>query len=238
MVLLYEKNIAPLLSKILMQYPLPATAILSTAYLPPIQYLSKFLLHKTLHIDQYEHYLKQSYRNRCRIYAANSTQTLSIPIVKTRRPKVALKDIRISYDNNWQDKHWRAIISAYNSSPFFEYYRDSIEPFFSKMFKFLIDFNHQLLMLLLQEFEIDTQPKYTEQYYQADSNNMIDYRQAIHPKHPLPDIAFDPHSYYQVFADRRGFQPNLSCIDLLFNEGPGALDILQQSINQTTKNDS
>ena len=48
----------------------------------------------------------------------------------------------------------------------------------------------------------------------------VDYRDAIRPKHPLPDAEFEARPYYQVRAQRHGFLPNLSVLDLLFNEGP------------------
>ena len=54
----------------------------------------------------------------------------------------------------------------------------------------------------------------------------IDFREAIHPKHPLPDADFAPRPYYQQHAPRNGFQPNLSILDLLFNEGNEAIFFL------------
>lgn len=53
-----------------------------------------------------------------------------------------------------------------------------------------------------------------------EGSNFIDLRDAIRPKRPLPDSEFDPRPYYQVRAARHGFLPNLSVLDLLFNEGP------------------
>ena len=52
------------------------------------------------------------------------------------------------------------------------------------------------------------------------SSLFVDYRDAIRPKHPLPDAEFEARPYYQVRAQRHGFLPNLSVLDLLFNEGP------------------
>ncbi len=49
---------------------------------------------------------------------------------------------------------------------------------------------------------------------------IADFRDAIDPKHPLEDPDFVPKNYYQVYAGKHGFLPNLSVLDLLFNMGP------------------
>ena len=104
------------------------TVLLSTAYFPPIQYFTKFLLYKNILIEQYDHYGKQSYRNRCEIYGANGPLTLSVPVNKKHNQKILVRDVDIDYSLNWQKVHWKAIESAYNRSPFFLYYKDRLGP--------------------------------------------------------------------------------------------------------------
>ena len=131
----------------------PNAVLLSTAYFAPIQYYSKLLAYSMIYIEQYEHFNKQTYRNRCNILGANGSISLVIPVVKGRGPKILMKDLRVSYDVDWQRNHWRTIFSAYNSSPYFEFYKDELEPFFERKWKFLLDLNlsiHEVICDLLE----------------------------------------------------------------------------------------
>jgi hypothetical protein len=205
------------------------SVILSTAYLAPIQYYSKLLKYDNSIVELHENYVKQSFRNRCNIYGANGLQTLSIPIKKDIRPKILIKDIKISYQKDLQKNHWQAIKSAYGSSPFYEYFVDDFVQFYEKNFSFLIDFNREIQQVVLDLLEIETSITYTNSY--NENYDIKDYRETINPKKRLskPDDEFSSLEYYQVFAEKHGFIPNLSIIDLLFNEGTNALEILNKS---------
>jgi len=204
--------------------------LLSTAYFPPVQYISKFLLFENVFIEQYENFTKQTYRNRCVILAANGPVSLVIPVVKGRGSKIKIRDLKISYDTDWQRNHWRTIFSAYNSSPFFEFYRDDISPFFEKTWKFLFDYNLAILEIICELMEIDFNVELTDDFEKVDSNTQ-NFREAISPKKQKAkrDNDFHPHAYTQVFAEKFGFVPNLSILDLLFNEGPNSYNILERS---------
>jgi len=205
------------------------SVILSTAYLAPIQYFSKLLKYDNSIIELHENYVKQSYRNRCNIYGANGLQTLSIPIKKDTKPKTLITNIKISYEKNWQKNHWKAIKSAYGSSPFFEFFIDDFAKFYNTKYNFLIDFNNEIQQVVLNLLEIDTNITYTKSF--NENYDIKDFRETINPKRRLskPDDEFTNVEYYQVFAEKHGFIPNLSIIDLLFNEGTNALEILKKS---------
>lgn len=206
---------------------------LSTAYLGNIQYYSKFFLNEDIYIEQEESYLKQSYRNRCSILSANGKIDLSIPIESSGGLKSLIKDIRISEHGNWQHLHWNAIISAYNSTPFFEYYRDDFEPFYRKKYHYLFDFNEELRNTIFSLLDMsDLKVNYTSSYKKECDG--VDLRNQISPKIDwiLSDRSFCIVPYYQVFEDRFRFVPNLSIIDLLFNMGNESLIILQNSIKK------
>ena len=179
-------------------------------------------------------FIKQTYRNRCVIAAPNGPQALTIP-VSHDTDKPLTRDIRISEHGEWRRLHWNALQTAYGESPFFEYYADDLRPFFERRWEFLYDFNMEITLTLCQLLDIHPHITPTEQYTPAagisgddetdgggnhpSASLTADFREVIRPKHPLPDPDFCPRPYYQVYAARHGFLPNLSILDLLFNEG-------------------
>jgi hypothetical protein len=212
--------------------------ILSSAYLAPVQYFTKLVSYDEVWIELNEHFLKQSYRNRCTILTANGIQNLSIPVTEGSNSKRKIRDVLISYDHPWQKLHWKAILSAYNNAPFFEYYADSIAPFYQqKKWKFLIDFNNEIQSVILNEIEIKCPIKFSEDFIDAKyiPSGTNDFRYTIHPKasHQIEEKNFIPQVYMQVFQEKFGFTANLSIIDLLYNEGPMARDILKKSIRNS-----
>ena len=157
-------------------------AYLSSAYLAPVEYYSKLLNYDKIFIEQHDHYMKQTYRNRCTIAGPEGELALSIPTVKPKEPKCPMKDIRISDHGNWRHLHWNAIESAYNSTPFFEYYKDDFRPFYEKKYEFLTDFNEELCRLVCELIDIQPAIERTKEYKTDFAPNEIDFREAIHPK--------------------------------------------------------
>jgi hypothetical protein len=200
------------------------TVFLSTAYLAPVEYYLQMNTHPQVIIERHCNYIKQTYRNRCIIASANGLQTLSIPIVKPDSPKCPTKDIRIAEHGNWRHLHWNAIVSAYNSTPFFEYYADDFRPFYEKPQHFLFDFNEALRELVCSLLDISPKISHSDRYITKIPADTRDARESIHPKKETNQVNFKP--YYQVFENKYGFQTNLSIIDLLFNMGNEAIMIL------------
>lgn len=198
--------------------------ILSTAYLAPIQYYSKLLNYKDVFIELHENFIKQTYRNRCKIYTANGELSISIPIKKIAT-KTKIKDLLIDYDTNWTKVHWKSIESAYRSSPFFEFYQDDLRPFYINKYKYLIDFNLEIQNVILEHLDINVNVKLTEKYLHLPNHDCDDLRTLITPKRKKSD-SYNATEYTQVFMEKHGFIPNLSIMDLLFNEGPNAIEIL------------
>jgi hypothetical protein len=204
--------------------------LLSTAYLAPIQYYSKFYLPGAVYIEKHENYIKQTYRNRCIIYGANGSVTLSIPVIRGSFHKTHILDLKIDYATRWQDMHFRSIESAYKSSPFFEFYIDDLIPFYQSKTKFLFDFNKKIHEVILNFLDIKQEILYTEEFVNPSLAGPWDYRMNINPKSDFEDPFFNCFEYTQVFKARHGFIPNLSIIDLLFNLGPGASGYLRSSV--------
>jgi hypothetical protein len=189
-------------------------ALLATTYFGPVQWYQKLYRADSVIIDADETFMKQSFRNRCYIAAANGVQALTVPIERAR----LTRDVRISDHGDWRRIHWNAITSAYGESPFFDYYQDDLRPFYERHWDFLFDFNEAIRQVVCDLIDIHPTLSVVRGY-----EGTTDYRTAINPKHPEPDADFLPKPYYQVYAIRYGFQPNLSVLDLLLNMGPESI---------------
>ena len=205
--------------------------LLSTTYFGPVQWYQKLNSGDITLIEAHENYCKQTYRNRCVIATANGTQSLTVPVERPTNVdlnRCPVRDIRISDHGRWRQLHWNALQSAYSESPFFEYYADDLHPFFESRYDFLFDFNMEICRKVCELLDLRPDLRLTDQYLKRDMlpETTVDYREAIMPKHPLPDSSFQPRQYYQVFASRTGFQPTLSILDLLFNMGPEGIFFL------------
>ena len=217
-------------------------ALLSSTYFGPVQWYQKLNRYEECLIERHESFIKQTYRNRMTIATTNGPLSLTIPT--NHDTSMAMKDIRISDHANWRHVHWNALLSAYGESPFFEYYQDDIRPFYEKKYDFLFDFNMETTMKMIELLDIRPHIKVTDEYFPKKSqlseerstkseelnglsgvkdDEIMDFRDAICPKKPLPDPEFIPERYYQVYEQKHGFLPNMSILDLLFNEGNEAI---------------
>ena len=200
-------------------------ALLSSTYFGPLQWYQKLNRDEECLIERHESFIKQTYRNRMIIPTTNGPLSLTIPT--NHDISLSMKDIRISDHANWRHVHWNALLSAYGESPFFEYYQDDIRPFYEKKYEFLFDFNMETTEKMIELLDIRPKISITEAYIQSkelkEEDEIKDFRDVIRPKKPLPDAEFAPKRYYQVYGQKHGFQPNMSILDLLFNEGNEAI---------------
>ena len=208
--------------------------ILSLTYLGNIEWLCNLLFEDCV-IDLYEHYHKQSYRNRCQIMTASGVAALSVQVARPDNVlKAPMREVRIDYSKRWQHQHWNSIVSAYRNAPYFDHYAGRFEPFYMRRFDFLADLNMGLLEVLLDALGTDVRPRFSEEHIEASAQTEdLRLTPKAHPTPPAPSFIPDPHftpqEYYQTFSDRLPFAPNLSAIDLLFCEGPGAMEVLRGS---------
>ena len=197
---------------------------LTSAYLAPVEYYSALAKADTVFLEHCEFYEKQSYRNRCNIAGANGQLALTIPVEKSKGARMLTRDVRISEHSDWQLQHWRSIESAYNSTPFFEYYKDDLLPFYEQDWTFLWDFNIEIQAKMLELLDLQVDIQLTKEYKVDVDENVLDARNSIHPKKETDTGSLK--NYYQVFEQRFGFIPNLSIIDLLFNMGNESILVL------------
>jgi hypothetical protein len=190
--------------------------LLSTAYLPPVHYVSAMVAAGEVIIERHETYARQTYRNRCEIATANGRLALTIPVHKPQGNHTQTEEVLTDTRTNWQLLHWRAIRTAYANSPFFIYYQDELLKVYESDIPLLIDFNQQLLSTVLALMGIKITIGFTD-HFEKDPIGMTDLRTVYSPKQPLSIDNFK--KYYQVFAEKHGFIGGLSILDLLMNEG-------------------
>lgn len=203
---------------------------LASTYFGPVQWYTKVRqCAGPLYIEAHETFPKQTYRNRCVIASPQGAQQLSVPVEGSSAKHQLIRDLRISEHGNWRRLHWQALQTAYGYSPFFEYYQDDLRPFFfdcgpSSPFHmhYLLDYNMATADFLCRMIGLEADFRLTEEYVPAEED-AFDLRTAIRPKNAPADPDFTPQKYYQVYQQRHGFLPNLSALDLLFNEGPQAI---------------
>ncbi|MBR5404508.1 MAG: WbqC family protein [Bacteroidales bacterium] len=200
--------------------------LLSTAYFPPVQWFALAARYKQASLEACERYQKQTYRNRCYILAGDGVQMLQVPVV--HQADMSIREVMVDYSTPWVIRSQRALDTAYESSAFFEYYRDGLYAILDSHPERLWDLNMQLIRWCLDRLHLECTIEPTTAFTAPDSV-ADDYRFSINPKHQdtvMRDLGID-RPYYQVFRDRMGgFTPGLSVLDLLFNEGPDAVDFL------------
>ena len=203
--------------------------LLVTSYWPNLHYFFYVLNASIINIEQFDNYSKQSYRNRTQILSANGILNLSIPIKKNKSEK-AVNSIEISYKEDWQKNHWRAITSAYKNSPYFDFFEEDLKVFYSNKYNLLIDYNIDQLKFIVKVLKQKKNIQLTKQY-ESNPDSVIDLRTIIHPKQSyLSDKLVAnklDQSYYQTFENKISFTPNLSILDLLFNKGLHTIDYLK-----------
>lgn len=195
--------------------------LLPIFYLPPISWFSVFLNDETeILFEQFEHFPKQTYRNRTNIYGANGKLSLIIPIKHTG--KRVLNEIEISYAEDWQNLHWKSIRTAYQSSPYFEFYEDRLKKIYDSEEKSLLKFNQAALRIILEILKSEKAYSLNNEYIKLPEET--DMREKFSAKQ---ESEFEMEEYYQTFSDKHGFMKDLSILDLLCNKGPESLTYIK-----------
>jgi hypothetical protein len=200
--------------------------VLSTAYFPPVSWIAATLNSGNTTIEIHETYPKQTFRNRCYIGTASGLHSLTVPVNRIFGNHTKTLDIQVDNSHNWQIVHWRSIVTAYNRSPYFLFYRDHFESLFQSKHERLIDLNSEVLSIVYKVLNIKLKDIiYTNEYFQK--TDLTDLRNAFHPKkNSIDALDLEFPRYIQVFEEYHGFIPDLSILDLIFNLGPEAREYL------------
>ncbi|MBZ9731396.1 WbqC family protein [Salegentibacter sp. JZCK2] len=206
--------------------------LIHPAYFGPVSQFVALVKADKVFFENEDNYQKQTYRNRMYIYDSNGKLLLNIPIkhrsALTGEPKEAgkhqlYKEVKIENDFEWQKQHWRALKASYQTSPFFEFYEDEIHPLYHKKFDYLLDFNYACLEFVTEALQLDLDFQKTSEYI-LHPEDVKDLRPLINSKRKFK---FEHEEYTQVFQDKHGFLPNLSILDLIFNEGPNSTNYIE-----------
>lgn len=199
-------------------------------YLPSLEYFCVLQQYDAIQLEKHEHYVKQSYRNRCYINTAQGPEMLVVPLTN-KHGKVPIGDVRIDYSTKWQNNQWRTIESAYRKAPYYEFYSDDIRKIIYHNYKFLFDLNLDLLSFCLKSIRHKPAVSVSVTYEKNPHESVSDLRSMIQPKIPYSGRPFfRPIPYQQVFGNQ--FAANLSLIDLLFSEGPRTGSLLLATRNE------
>ncbi|SEA65818.1 WbqC family protein [Bizionia paragorgiae] len=197
--------------------------ILHPTYFPSIETFVAIVSASSVVFEICDNYQKQTYRNRCYIYAANGKLQLSVPVIYTQKNRQLYQDVQIANTYNWQDIHFKSLESAYRTSPFYEYYIDDLKPLFTKQYDSILEFNLACFEVICDALQLDITINKTTEFKKNYTDN-LDLRGLVNAK---KDTAPQFDNYTQVFSPKHGYINNLSILDLLFNEGPSALSYLE-----------
>lgn len=202
--------------------------IIHPTYFPNIAHFVGMVKAKEVMFEVEDNFVKQTYRNRTNIYAANGKLVLNIPVIHSQKNRQKYKDVKIFNAEKWQLNHWKSLLSAYRTSPYFEYYEDELLPLFQKKADYILDFNFKCFEVICNCLQLDLNISKSESF-EKNVKSKVDLRFLVNAK---KEQFQNFEKYTQVFCNKHGYIGNLSILDLLFNEGPNAeLYLSRQNID-------
>ncbi|MBC2845746.1 WbqC family protein [Winogradskyella flava] len=191
--------------------------LIHPTYFPNLEHFAAIVNADSIYFEVCDNYQKQSFRNRTEIYGANGKLSLTVPVNYSQKNRQLYKDVKIANKDQWQLQHFKSLQSAYSMSPFFEHYIDDLRPLFEKQFEYILDLNLECFELLLDCLQVEL-TTYKTSIFEKEPKDKKDFRVLVKRNHQANALDY----YTQVFTKKHGFIPNLSILDLLFNEGPNS----------------
>ena len=197
--------------------------LIHPTYFSNIAHFVAMVKAKEVIFEMDDNYLKQTFRNRTYVYGANGELALNIPVIHTQKNRQKYRDVKIFNEEKWQYHHWKSLLSAYRTSPFFEYYEDDLHPLFTNKSNYVLDHNLRCFEVICDCIQLQLETSKSK-VFEKEPVDKSDYRKLVNAR-KTPKYTFD--TYIQVFQEKHGFIQNLSILDLLFNEGPNTLNYLE-----------
>lgn len=198
--------------------------LLYPTYFPSLATMVAIVQAEKVVFEVFDNYQKQTYRNRTYIAHANGKLLLNVPIQHAKNDqRLATREVVTDDRFPWQSQHWKSLQSAYRTSPFFEYYEDDLYDLFQEPVTRLLDHNLKIFNRISELIGLETDYNFSEEYFTTPPQR--DLRYLANAK-GAKEFQLTP--YNQVLQEGQEFLPNLSILDLLFNEGPNTLDYLER----------
>lgn len=197
--------------------------LLHPTYFPNIAHFVAMLQADHVIFEVCDNYQKQTYRNRSSIYAANGKLDLNVPVIYSQKNRQRTSEVAIFNADNWQLQHLKSLESAYRTSPFFEFYIDDLMPLFEIKAHSIMDFNLKCIAFIFDCLQLPFTYSTTTRF-ELEPTKIKDARGLANSR---KEIQQHFSKYPQVFDDKHGVLPNLSILDLLFNEGPNTESYLE-----------
>lgn len=202
-----------------------SNVVIELHYLPCLAYFTILQRYGAVVLEKHEHFVKQSYRNRCYVNTEHGPEALSVPLTG-KHGKVPVTRVRVDYTQKWLNNHWRTIQSAYGKAPFFEFYSDDLHDVLFRKYDYLYDLNYALLTMCLTWLRCDIKVRESLSYEKEYAQGFHDLRSCITPRNPeFVQRIHRAVPYCQVFGST--FADNLSILDVVFCSGPEAGRILK-----------
>lgn len=222
-------------------------AILQSNYIPWKGYFDLMNSADVFIIYDEVQYTKNDWRNRNRIKTANGTIWLTIPV---RQHALAQRIIDTEVvHNDWRKKHWNSILMSYSKAPFFKQYG----PYFEKLYlhsdeTFLSKINYQFFTVINDILGIKTELRWSQDLLLAEgkTERLVDLCQKVGATTYISGPAAKDYLDVNLFAEKNiqvswmdysgypeyrqlypPFEPQVSILDLIFNEGDKAPDFMK-----------
>lgn len=216
-------------------------------YLPWLRYFQKIAKSDVFVVLDDIQYNKNGWQNRNKIKGSSGAITVTIPVLN--KFQQALNEVVIDNKSNWRKKHWQSLVTCYSKASYFKEYGPAVKNIYEREWDRLNAINIEMLKLFLSFLDIKTKivlsselhvpgvaterlvrmckklgadaylsgAYATEAYLDAEAFRKEGIR--------LDILQWQAPTYTQLFM-QNGFIPDLSIVDLLFNEGPRTMDII------------
>ncbi|MDE6693353.1 MAG: WbqC family protein [Muribaculaceae bacterium] len=199
------------------------TGVFAPQYYGSVRYYAALAAYRRVVVDAGLRFDKRFKSvHRCTIIDTRAELTLTVPVA--HRPvgtdgRRTWRQMGVSAHGEWWNVHRVSLESAYGRTPFFEFYIDRFMPWLRYEDTSIVDFDLGLDEVVRRTLGLETEVSYSTEDMDIEATD--DHRSNLFPA--VRDVV-----YYQVRADRLGFHPDLSILDLLFNMGPEAPLVLRK----------